>query len=243
MRIDDYCCLGRTVPEESKKYGTKVCSAGYSEELNAFVRVYPLPFPNELRQRTVSVLELERNCQDGRAESWRLNREAANNGIVSIGPQRPTWKVCGWLDGHISQSIKELNADRRSIGVIRPRGLECYFSERGSKKQVDPGQPLLWDDIDHAIEGGHRIQLAPRLRFRDEDGPHDLQLREWGCYEWLRNEPDRARQLWENLRLNSPNHDTLFVVGNMCNQRCAWLVISVYVRRERPGLFCEEAAP
>ena len=45
MHVEDLIVLGRTVPEESRKYGQKVCMAGYSAENNQFLRVYPLLVP------------------------------------------------------------------------------------------------------------------------------------------------------------------------------------------------------
>lgn len=236
MRIDDYCCLGRTVPEESKKYGRKVCSAGYSEELRSLVRVYPLPVVTGIRQRSVCTLELQRNQQDSRRESWRLNRDAANEGISLVGEQRPTPQVIGWLQGHVAESIRQLNASRDSLGVIRPRSTDCYFRDRVSRKPADPGQLLLFEDLDEQF-GRDQVRLAPYLRFRDEDGTHDLQVREWGCYEWLRKRPESASRLWENLRLDRADRDVLLVVGNMCNCRNTWLIISAFTSEKTRTLF------
>lgn len=236
MRIDDYCCLGRTVPEESKRYGRKVCSAGYSEELGSLMRVYPLPVITGIHQRSVCTLELQRNKQDSRRESWRLAREEEGQGIVRIATQRPIEQVIAWLGGESAQSIRQLNGERRSLGVIRPGAFECYFRERGGKS-VDPDQKLLFDDLDEQFGAG-AVSLAPYLRFRDEDGWHDLQVREWGCYEWLRKEPGKASQLWDNLRLRA-DRDVFLLVGNMCNRRNVWLVISVFSRARTRTLFDE----
>lgn len=45
MHVEDFVVLGRTVPEESKKYGQRICMAGYSLENNQFLRIYPLFVP------------------------------------------------------------------------------------------------------------------------------------------------------------------------------------------------------
>ena len=59
------------ITEESKKYGRKVCSVGYSEELRAFVRVYPLPVRCDIAQQIICELELVRNLSDVRYSSAR----------------------------------------------------------------------------------------------------------------------------------------------------------------------------
>lgn len=236
MRIDDFCCLGRTVPEESRKYGLKVCMAGYSEELRSMVRVYPLPIQNPIHQRDVCSLELERNTQDSRVESWRLVRERDDEGIVSVRGRRPANQVKAWLDLNAAPSIALLNERRLSLGVIKPSSLRGYFRDRLTGDVADPDQKGLFDDLDEAFGKG-QIQRAPYVRFSDEAGAHDLQLREWGCYEWLRKEPDKGGQLWDNLRMTGTDRDFYLVVGNMCNRRTAWLVISVYSEAQAGPLF------
>jgi hypothetical protein len=234
MRLDDFVCLGRTVPEDSKKYGRKVCMAGYSEELRGFLRVYPLPVQNPLRQRSVSRLELERPSHDNRAESWRLRREREDVGIECIVGEKPTAGVTRWLDGQLEPSIAALNANRRSLGVIRPEDITPSF--RSPAEAVDPDEQSLFEVVTDLF-GSETARLTPYLKFRDAGGWHDIQLREWGCYEWLRKEPARADQLWDNLALGRSDLDYYFVVGNMCNHRNVWLVISIYRAPKETSLF------
>lgn len=237
MRLDDWCCLGRTVPEESKKYGRKVCAAGFSRELGEFVRVYPLPVVTPIRQRSVCVLELGRNPQDSRRESWRLAREQAGAGIASVGPQLPKADVLAWLAPRRADSIRELNERRASVGVLRVAAadLQGVFADRETRRPEDPTQALLFADLDEQFGAGV-IRLAPYVRFRDGAGEHRLQIREWGGYEWLRK-GGPCCQLWENYGFNDEDAFVWLVVGNMSNQRTAWLVISAYVEHPEPTLF------
>lgn len=235
MRIDDFVCLGRTVPEESKKYGRKVCMAGYSAELNSLVRVYPLPVHNPIEQRSNCVMELERNRQDGRRESWRLKREMGNEGIVNVGEKVAKATVVDWLDERAACSIAALNQSRASLGVIKPLALSWLFKQ--SDEIVDPTQRTLFDDLDFHFGETATPRIIPYLRFADEGGEHCLQIREWGVHEWLRKEPDKAAQLWDNLRLTSPNQQPYLVIGNMCNCRTSWLVINVFLQEKESLLF------
>ena len=101
---------------------------------------------------------------------------------------------------------------------------------------------MFFEDIDETFGQGE-IPVAPYLEFRDEAGPHRIQAREWGCYQYLRKNPTTPDQLWNAMHLDTPDSDTYLVIGNMNNHRNVWLVISSYVqRRVKPvkGLFDAE---
>lgn len=225
MRLDDFVCLGRTVPEESRKYGHKVCMAGYSPELRSLLRVYPLPVINPIRTRRTCVLEVERNPQDSRLESWKLrDRESS---IVAVSDHEiPTADVTRFLRDHLAASIDELNDRRASLGVLEA-GPDCRGTFVSRSNLSHPDQGWLFENLDHAFGAG-AIDIAPYLEFSDSAGrPHRLQLREWGCYEWLRRNRHEATQLWDNLHLGD-DATTLLVVGNMSNRRNVWLIIKTF---------------
>jgi hypothetical protein len=70
MIIEDFIMLGRTEPTQSKKHGIVVCSAGYSRELQQFVRIYPLPMrANPIRAWSQCTIPLRRPTDDNRKES------------------------------------------------------------------------------------------------------------------------------------------------------------------------------
>jgi hypothetical protein len=72
---------------------------------------------------------------------------------------------------------------------------------------------------------------APRIKYRctgcKSMASHDQQVLEWGFYEWLRKNPDKADQVWENARIYSPQHEIFFFVGNLFKYRNKFLIISV----------------
>lgn len=228
MIIDDFVCLGRTVPEESTTYGHRVCMAGYSESMRALLRVYPLPVQNPLRQRHVASLSVERNPKDCRPESWKL-REAGKSILEAGGEEVPMGTVRKWLRDMRADSIKALNEARRSLGVLEVDGeAQPYFQGRSDVR--DPAQLELFRfaDADPRHFGAKALDIAPRLQFHDKAGhPHDLQVREWGAYEWVRKHRADAAQLWRNYRIDD-GRPTLLLVGNMNNQRTAWLIINIF---------------
>ncbi len=115
MIVEDFVCLGRTVPEESKKYGHKVCMAGYSYELRQFLRVYPLPVKNPLEVRGKYVLSLERNSMDSRIESWKLVDRVALYPSPTKASDADIQQI---LKQNVAASIDELNEQRKSLGVV-----------------------------------------------------------------------------------------------------------------------------
>ena len=224
MRCDDFICLGRTVPEESKKYGTKICMAGVSCELGSLMRVYPLPIQNPIHARHQCVLELERNRLDNRRESWKLSDRSAKI-IVSPKPVMPKETIVSHLGPYIVGSIDELNDRRASLGVIeliQPQGL---FRER--KGISNPDQGMLFEVTDEVFGAGS-FDIAPYIGFYDQVCKrHDLQIREWGCYEWIRKHRDQATCLWKNLGLDR-NEPVWAIIGNQVNRRTSWLIVCIF---------------
>jgi hypothetical protein len=224
MRCDDFICLGRTVPEESKKYGTKICMAGFSPELSALMRVYPLPIVNPIKARHECILELERNHCDTRRESWKLKDRGAGILSVSHKPVIEVQPLTTLLKSCHAESITELNERRLSLGMIElmePRG---FFRQRDNVTHPDQG--MLFEIADEVFGAG-AIDIASYIEFWDRDGKrHELQIREWGCYEWIRKNRENAAQLWNNLRLGVGR--TLAIIGNQANRRTSWLIVKTF---------------
>jgi hypothetical protein len=226
MRIDDFICLGRTVPEESKKYGAKVCMAGVSVELGSLMRVYPLPVQNPIKSRHECTLELQRNLQDNRRESWKLKNRGDSIVLVSEKPAVATEGIRPLLERFQAASIRELNQKRLSLGVLELKECRGYFRERAAVPHPDQG--MLFEVADECF-GANAIDLAPYIEFWDEEGHHhELQIREWGCYEWIRKERERASQLWANLGFLTGKR-VWAVVGNQANRRTSWLIIKTFL--------------
>src|SRR5262245_23400467 len=120
MHLEDFTVLGRTVPEESQKYGKRVCMAGFSRLNNQFVRIYPLLVPvgdnigtNGFRARYSYAVSLRRNENDNRTESWRVEDER-NPSITAWdrAAELPKQRVIEWLNQRVVKSIDVLNQCR-----------------------------------------------------------------------------------------------------------------------------------
>ena len=83
--VDDYLVLGKAAPDKSKEYGHTVCSAGYSQKLEQFVRVYPtwIDMNKKLQRWNIVRLPLEQTSRDYRYESWTITGRQIREAMIS----------------------------------------------------------------------------------------------------------------------------------------------------------------
>ena len=243
MIVDDFVMLRRTEPTESKKNGVAVCSAGYSRELRQLIRIYPLPWQNRIGSWTKCRIPLRRPRQDSREESWRIDggetAEDAVRAVEVLGTVNKDEEF-SVLSRMTSRSIAWLNAQRKSLGIIKPKSMRGVFKRRDD---VDPEEQLVLFDRLVADGPTHKSDLIPQIEFSDDDGPHKLSLREWGCAEYLRKHRANAEGLWGALNMNRADYEHLLLVGNQANARNAWLIIGLISRKKaaQQSLFDEAA--
>jgi hypothetical protein len=229
MICEDFIMLGRTVPEESKKHGITVCSAGYSKEMRELLRIYPLPRHNGIEKWTQCVVPLRRNSSDNRKESWRINcaGDSSNDalGSISVVGKSNRKEEFDFLKSMASDSIKKLNEDRKSLAIVAP----SYI--KGRLEPVDGVDPYyqmtIWER-----QGEGRLDINPRVQFHLADGFHDLQFREWGAHELIRKNREDADDLFDVLNFTNPAYEHLLLIGNMNQHRNNWLVISSISRKK-----------
>lgn len=221
MIVEDFIMLGRTVPEQSKKHGLVVCSAGYSKELRQFMRVYPITMLTRIARWNTCRLAVQRSVHDCRVESWRLQEPTD----ITITGKANREAEYAHLAKMASGSIAELNEQRASLGIIKASKLGYRFD--GMK----PSEELIPDMFPMTKT---QQQKRPRLTFTDSMGEHDIQLRDWGSYEFLRKQPaEKHHLLWSALHLENADYDHLLFVGNHNHHRNNWLVIGVISEKAR----------
>jgi len=74
--MDDLVVLGNAVPDEISDHRKTVCTAGYSPK-HGLIRVYPVPPGTSMKRWHVVEISLERNPQDTRVESWKIQDSKA----------------------------------------------------------------------------------------------------------------------------------------------------------------------
>ena len=247
MIIEDFIMLGTTVPEPQKKTGrTFVCSAGYSHEMRSLIRIYPLAYVKCPRRWSVSRVALERNPQDSRNESWQLRGDRSPgahrqiNDVFEIIGKVERQERSSLMSGLCLPSIQEANNQRRSLCIIQP---ECIPKLTFKENPDSPDHPQLdlgvYTDGREPPAGAKRFAFQPYAEFRDAGGWHDLQVRDWGGYEFMRKHGvDRRHELAVGWRFGGR---PCLLCGNMSNHRTSWLIISVLMPLQQLSLNLEAA--
>lgn len=211
--VDDFIMLGRTFPQDTKNSGVTVCSAGYSETMRSFIRIYPIPITQKVPKYSVCTVELCRGS-DVRRESFKLWDENKSLKVIRKLSKKEQAQLLDRLFSIRSKSINHLNQCRASLGVITPSLINGNW-----KGKVTKNDKPLFD-----------MPEVPLLQIKNEDNsPNNLQLREWGACEFIRKfiltgkyEKD---ELWDALNFDKPQ---MLLVGNMQNHRNAWLTIATF---------------
>jgi hypothetical protein len=240
MILEDFVLLGRTVPEPNSNGRTFVCSAGVSAELRQLLRVYPLAIRGGPRRWGCYRVPVERNPADSRVESWKIksalrteDHDRVNEEFQRVA-EIPRAARADLLRRFVVPSIAEADRQRLSLAIVEPDTIALDF-EYNPESPDSPQLALFESDADKPRFGARRFPFIPRLRFADADGSHNLMLRDWGCYEFMRKRPGEHGQLGGALHIGS---ESSLLVGNMSHRRTAWLVISVLNGiREPPSLF------
>lgn len=252
LHVEDFTVLGRTVPEDSKKFGQRVCMAGFSPSCNQFLRIYPLMVPvgpnagtNDFRARFTYSVDLRRNSNDSRMESWRVEDETKPTSTPwAAAKKMKKAAILDWLNTKKVPSIDALNVCRLSLGVLFVPADQWSGTavERDDTTEPDLHRSLFDDLEDQAVAEPAlgRVRFAPYLVFRDAVSKHRLQVREWGAYRLLADAAyaDRPELLWTAGGYRT-GKDLWIVVGNMNNHRKNWMVIKTFeAEADRgPGLF------
>jgi len=245
MHVEDYIVLGRTVPEDSKKFGKKICMAGYSQENSQFLRVYPLMVPvgenadaNGFKARHVYTLDLRRNPNDSRGESWRLvDEQKPTTTIWARATEIKKEPLVDMLRKRVVSSIKTLNDCKLSLGVLIVKSSEWEGYAVAREEPSEDNHRGLFDDLaDQADLDANQVKFAPYMRFKDSAGEHNLQVREWGAYRLLSNPKyaDNPETLWGAAGYRR-GRDLMLVVGNMGNHRTNWLIIKTFELDSAPS--------
>ena len=233
---DNLVVLGNAVPDVISDERVTVCTAGYSEELG-LVRIYPVPPVSNMMRWNVVEIPLERNSRDNRAESWKIQGSKSDWSQIakkikfkhSIDERRQRVALLEELHTKFGAGcIEQLNDRRVSLGMIKPKIISYRLETREDfekETQLTLGSREPFVTIKN-------YPLRPVITYRCPDckskGPHEQQVLEWGIYEWLRQHPNEASNVWDNLRMKEAGYYRSFLVGNMALHRTSFVIISMF---------------
>lgn len=238
METIDYTLLIQTVPEVSKKDGSVyTCTVGYSPQ-KGWIRVYPMPYNKGLKRWNTYRINVEKNKQDSRAESWKLSSYSRheqwknfNQDVELVGSIREADRkyMKALMLNNTMQAISQLNKDRRSIGFLYVQKAHAYWDV--NENYVNPHQLLLFQDIqeDYDPYTKQDKQFHSRIKFMDQDGTHNLMLNNWQYYMAQINfghKPEAFRYI--------NNDPQILMLGNMFSYRNTWIVLESFRQPNNP---------
>lgn len=209
--IDDFTLVARAAREKSKKYGTFQCCIGFSKSRGRLFRLGPTPPMNPLRAWGTYRVNCVKTTTDSRKGSRRLDVDSS---IVKTGDEDRYKSISYMLNNFLSGSIAELNNDRMSIALVIPERIEGF-----SFKEVD---------VDDGFEyGAAGTKHRPYLKYVLAGKKHRQQVREMGCFEFLRKNPERRTDIFKNKKLGEPGVRHALLIGNMLRNQNNWLVVDM----------------
>jgi len=241
----------KTYPSISTKYQETVCTAGIllSEEENPlqWIRIYPiryryLDFDKRYPRWAIVSAKIKKNDQDYRPESFKID----DNSLAIIRKIDTTnnWQERKSLVLSLQfRSIADIQAQGKSLGIIKPKSIERFFSKKTSREWNQKQQTVL-NQLD-LFEPNIDLEKIPYqfvYQFTDEDNvPHKYSISDWEIMELYRECRDRSqlsgleaeqyalekvRQKLEDDFLESK--DLYFIVGNLKNHAKSFMIIGLF---------------
>lgn len=173
---------------------------------------------NAMRVWDRVALAVHIHAADQRAESWKLDAATWISRVCDPAQKRQILEACV-LDAGQRDPIDLLDDERRSIGVVRPR-------------QVGMGYGMEVRDFEESpdwVMAQCETPQKPYLAWQSGAGKsHRHQICAHEAYEWLRKNPSRTSQLFDNLRIADIDYDKWLLVGNTKDRRNVWVVVCVH---------------
>jgi len=231
-RTIEFILLGQAVPEDRRDHRTTQCTAGYSPTLKSLIRIYPWPADYKLNRWKLYEVDVERNPQDTRIESWKIQDSRSSNIEEKVRFIRQLSKPerIALIDEIVIDSCSvDLNEERLSLAVIKPEIIKAYLKDR----KVPPGSDALQMRLNGSFKPrtGKSSDTELRIKYRCQNcktkSPHDQHVLEYGVYTWFFKKPNNKEQVIDNLHLFDPEWDIHFLIGNLNTQRTSWMIICV----------------
>ena len=179
--------LARTIPEESKKYGWRVCVGGINEN-NEWRRLYTFPLSRiSFHKRDKIEVECDKNPQDARPES----RKVSSTRVVGRADDS---EVAARLAPMVT-SIAQLDADGATMGVVKPQIIDAKITVNSTNRMDE--QTYLNALADDGMASREKVKLPVQVsyvfRCSNDDRctcakkPHNITVIDWEVNELARN--------------------------------------------------------
>ncbi len=242
----------KTYPSISTKYKETVCTAGIlldeDEKPMQWIRIYPvrfreLEFDQRYKRWSIISAEIERNEKDFREESYRIN-DTSINVIRVIGTKNGWEERKSFVLPLQFSSIAEIQAQGKSLGIIKPQNIEKYFLKK-TEREWSSRQQAVQDQGD-LFEPSINLEKIPYqfgYKFTGLDGvKHSYTISDWEIYQLYRGCRDRSKASTLEAKENEAllkvkqkledeflsKKDLYFIVGNLKNHCKVFMIIGIF---------------
>jgi len=242
----------KTYPSISRKYRETVCTAGIlldeNEKPEQWIRIYPVRFrglDTDKRYKRWSIIsaEIERNEKDYREESYRIN-DSSIEVLREIDTKNNWQERKSLLLPLESRSIKEIEGQGKSLGIIKPQSIKRYFHKK-AEREWNPKQQAVLDQGD-LFEPSVEIEKIPYkfgYEFLSRDGDsHRLSISDWEISQLYRRckansraitLEEKEKEALEKVRQKLQDeflvkNDLYFIVGNLKNHKKVFMIIGLF---------------
>ena len=242
----------KTYPSISTKYKETVCTAGIllddDEKPVQWIRIYPirfreLDFDQRYKRWSIVSAEIERNEKDFREESYRIN-DTSISVVREIGTKNSWEERKSFLLPLQFSSIAEIQAQGKSVGIIKPKSIERYF-HKNTDREWNPKQKAVQDQGD-LFEASVELEKIPYqfgYKFTEiDDAKHSYTISDWEIsqlYRGCRNRSkaaaleDKEKEALSKVKQKLEDEflskkDLYFIVGNLKNHCKVFMIIGIF---------------
>jgi len=178
-------------------------------------------------------VEVQRNPEDNRDESWKLAHRDQESCIEKTDeyPREERATLLTQLEDECVENIKEAG---RSLGIIRPKSIKGLEFREWGEEDDETEQARLFDDIEEwRPETRDEFNKEIRIEFvcprcKTKQGYHNKTLLEWGGYLATKKQNmNSAEELEKNYQLHKNNFIHWIFVGNQNNHRTSFIAINI----------------
>lgn len=239
--LEDVVILGKAAPEAISGGRLTACTGAWSEH-RGFIRLYPCDPEEELFSRwDVIDVDVKRNPEDNRDESWKLAYRNQPSCIEKTGeyPRHERATLLTQLEDDCVETVKNSG---RSLGIIRPESIDGLEFKQWEEDDDETTQTRLFEEIEEwRPETREEFDQEIRIEFscpncETDQGYHNKTLLEWGGYVATRKHNiSSADELESCYRLNDREYNHWIFVGNQNNQRTSFIAINIiWIKNDVP---------
>lgn len=253
---------GKTYPELSTRYAETVCTAGVRQDGRP-IRLYPVPLRYLDTQRQYALwdwvdVQISKAADDSRPESYKVRTDSIAP-AGHIDPDDSEWaerramifRDPSWHFSDVGALKEAERASGRSLGLVRPGSIERVYAQRKpadaereyeeKMNQIQAQRDLFLPEYKTLAFRRYDIKLQWRCEQRCPEctnGPHDMQVLDWGLIELARKNGWDWDSACDRLRTicDQRAYDFRLFLGNMKAHPTAFTIVGLWYPKLRAQL-------